>query len=462
MTVAMPPEVTRVAQLLPGRPVREALISVAREERKRAQLEDALDQSFARRTMMLGRMGHMHVREVIVGGGVHAAIYAANARSRPLVLERGRAGGVFALCRPPAFYLNSRNRPGEDPGVAGRGGALNAMPGAVLQASDLSGAEYQDQAELSFAVRASLALQADVMTGAEVMDVSVVERPGRRPMYRLDVLVGGRESYSVTADRVIDARGIGTERRFLPLGSSAVRALPRDRTGILTFEGFLRAVESGWQPGGVVAVVGAGDSSKVVLEYLVGQGPDQRVRPDLIERVDWIGQECTTKERYEAGERSRYKGLARFMPRGEDALAPYKIRPTPARANDLRVNVTYGDVPEARRLDLGFVNGYREGYDYVVLCVGYQPHARWDGLGEYERASVFSSDFYVGEAPAAVGMRYESLEVYEVGPMAGLTVTAAETLESPVLARVPANTVALFRYAARTAEVARGDLVAAF
>src|SRR5881394_1324736 len=56
-------------------------------------------------------------REVVIGSGFHAAVYAAtrvlSGYSKPLVLERNeRAGGSFAMAARPTFYLNSRNRAG--------------------------------------------------------------------------------------------------------------------------------------------------------------------------------------------------------------------------------------------------------------------------------------------------------------------------------------------------------------
>jgi hypothetical protein len=72
-------------------------------------------------------------REVIIGAGFHAAVYAAtrvlSGFPKPLVVERGhRAGGTFAMTDRPTFYLNSRNRPGGG-GLAGdQGTSLNYLP----------------------------------------------------------------------------------------------------------------------------------------------------------------------------------------------------------------------------------------------------------------------------------------------------------------------------------------------
>src|SRR6266545_6944351 len=92
-------------------------------------------------------------REVIIGSGFHAAVYAAtrvlSGYPKPLVLERNaRAGGTFAMTARPTFYLNSRNRAGSG-GLAGDQGArLNYLPGAPIQAANVSMVEYQTNTDM--------------------------------------------------------------------------------------------------------------------------------------------------------------------------------------------------------------------------------------------------------------------------------------------------------------------------
>ena len=110
-------------------------------------------------------------REVIIGSGFHAAVYAAtrvlSGYPKPLVLERNeRVGGTFAMTARPTFYLNSRNRPGRA-GLAGdQGAALNYLPGAPIQAANVSMAEYQTNTDMAFVIRLALAQFADVVTNA--------------------------------------------------------------------------------------------------------------------------------------------------------------------------------------------------------------------------------------------------------------------------------------------------------
>src|SRR2546429_2316251 len=82
-------------------------------------------------------------REVIIGSGFHAAVYAATrVRSgypKPLVLERGqRVGGTFAMTARPTFYLNSRHPPGSAGLARHQPANLNYPPPRPLQAANAS------------------------------------------------------------------------------------------------------------------------------------------------------------------------------------------------------------------------------------------------------------------------------------------------------------------------------------
>src|SRR6266581_1325462 len=128
-----------------GRDVADQVLDASWSDEPRQQ--DALDSSSTD-------------REVIIGSGFHAAVYAAtrvlSGYPRPLVLERGeRAGGTFAMTARPTFYLNSRNRPG-NAGLAGdQGASLNYLPGAPIQAANVSMLEYQTNTDL-FVIRLAL------------------------------------------------------------------------------------------------------------------------------------------------------------------------------------------------------------------------------------------------------------------------------------------------------------------
>ncbi len=199
-------------------------------------------------------------REVIIGSGFHAATYAAvrvlGGYPKPLVLERNeRVGGAFAMTARPTFYLNSRNRAGSA-GLAGdQGASLNYLPGAPIQAANVSMAEYQTNTDMAFVIRLALAQFAEVVTNAKVLSVT-------RDGTGVEIEIEGNAS--LLAGRVIDARGLGD-----PDGQDLANA-----TTILTFPQFMQRMAGAWPLRGLrrVAVVGDGDSAKCAVEWTVWTG----------------------------------------------------------------------------------------------------------------------------------------------------------------------------------------------
>jgi len=216
-------------------------------------------------------------REVVIGGGFHAAVYAAvrvlSGYPKPLVLERNeRVGGTFAMTARPTFYLNSRNRAGSG-GLAGdQGAALNYLPGAPIQAANVSMLEFQANTDMAFVIRLALAQFADVVTDARV--VSVV-----RDGTGVQIEIADRDP--LFAGRVIDARGLGD-----PTGQDVANG-----TTILTFPLFMQRMASMWPLRGVrrAAVVGGGDSAKCAVESFLGIAPQPFMAAAALDSVDRIG-----------------------------------------------------------------------------------------------------------------------------------------------------------------------------
>jgi hypothetical protein len=216
-------------------------------------------------------------REVIIGAGFHAAVYAAtrvlSGFPKPLVVERGqRAGGTFAMTDRPTFYLNSRNRPG-GAGLAGdQGVALNYLPGAPIQAANVSMAEYQTNTDMAFVIRTALAQYADVVTNAKVASV-VRDGTG------VEIQLENRDP--LFAGRVIDARGLGD-----PAEQDVANG-----TTILTFPQFMARMASMWPLRSVrrAAVVGGGDSAKCAVESLLGVAPQPFMAAAALDWVQRIG-----------------------------------------------------------------------------------------------------------------------------------------------------------------------------
>ena len=360
-------------------------------------------------------------REVIIGSGFHAAVYAAtrvlSGYPRPLVLERGeRAGGTFAMTARPTFYLNSRNRPG-NAGLAGdQGASLNYLPGAPIQAANVSMLEYQTNTDMAFVIRLALAQFAEVVTDATVASVA---RDGT------GVQIEFADRDPLPAGRVIDARGLGD-----PIGQDVANG-----TTILTFGQFMARMAGMWPLRGLrrVAVVGGGDSAKCAAESLLGIAPQPFMAAaalDRVDRVDWYSDQLpTTCEEWQEDSRGRYQAIGRYL--------------RPDRFGSRRLAVLGRRVYPVALPGTALIDG--RTYDLVVLCTGNRETT-------IENLDFAAYDQYEIASGNVVASRHYTLPAFRVGPHARLPFTTRE--QDDGIADIPANAVAMFRTANKTAALA--------
>lgn len=362
--------------------------------------------------------------EVVIGAGLHAAIYcAARVKAgypKPVVLERGGpsdVGGAFAMTKTPTFFLNSRNRPGKV-GIPGREQALNVLPAAPIQPADLSGDEFQRNSDLAFAIRMTLAMYAKVVPYSEVK--------GAEPYTTgISIVRTGIRSYYTR--RVVWATGLGAQ----------VMPDQHDGKKVMTFVDFMKHMDREKFPlQGLrrVAVIGAGDSGKTVIEALTGKGPSTKwssAALDYLDKIDWYGLNDSNCYRagWESCERMRYRNISTLLPE-QQGQPGARVTPVLKRAEGIR----YG-------YEAGYVDG--TPYDLVVWCVG------------FERRPPFTTYRYVeygGRAVAADDSSGQS----SIGPIASLPYGTSSTQDAEYLAvqKAPENETALFRYADRTAAFA--------
>ncbi len=398
------------------------LTGVALDPAGRAYADQVLDSYWSdeqRRQDTLGSSSRD--REVIIGSGFHAAVYATTrVRSgypKPLVLERGnRVGGVFAMTTRPTFYLNSRNRAGSI-GLAGdRGAALNYLPGAPIQPANASMAEYQTNTDLAFVIRLTLAQYADVVTNATVRAVA-----GDTTGVDIDIA----DRVRLAAGRVIDARGLGD-----PIGQDVANG-----TTILTFVQFMQRMATMWPLRGVrrAAVVGGGDSAKCAVEALLGIGPQPFMAAaalDSVERIDWysFGLPSGCKQ-WRKEIRGRYQAIGRYL--------------RPDRFGVRRLTVLGRRVQPVALPNAGLIDG--RTYDLVVVCTGNQETAI-DGLDftDFAEYGIPTGD--------AVARKHSNLPAFRVGPHARLRFTPQERFDG--IADIEQNAVSIFRTATKTAALA--------
>lgn len=359
-------------------------------------------------------------REVIIGSGFHAATYAAvrvlAGYPKPLVLERHqRVGGTFALTARPTFWLNSRNRAGGAGPAGDQGASLNYLPGAPIQAADLSMIEYQPNTDMAFVIRLALAQFADVVTNANVSSVSAagtgakIEIEGRAP---------------ILAGRVIDARGGGDP---IPDGANG--------TTVLTFRQFMQRMAGMWPLRGLrrVAVVGGGDSAKCAVESCLGLAPQPFMAAaalDQVDRIDWYAEDLpTTCERWQTDIRGRYQATGRYL--------------RPDRRGVQRLTVLSRRARPIALPDAGLIDG--RTYDLVIVCTGNR-ETPIDGL------NVASFDQYTAADANVVARKHYTLPAFRIGPHAKLPFTAIEHADG--VADIAPNAVSMFRTAPKTAALA--------
>lgn len=408
-----------------GTPEQMILIGIGMNRQARKHFDNALDGEWSAEMRDYTRGGSrsfLRGREIIVGSGVHGSIVAAMRHRKtgikPLVLERrDRAGGTFAMTSNPSFYLNSRNRPGPLSIPGDEFGALNVLPGAPIQPSQVSSDEYLGNDAVAWVIRMTLMMHAEVATGINVATLEPYSGSENLLYIGSPGSPGspGSTSISSVVGRTFIAEGLSSPAMAFP-------SVAGER--YLSFEEFMKRMDSPYPLRGMdrVAVIGAGDGGKTVIEALVGQGPTVNLSIptlDYPEKIDWFGvaPDRRTKEGWEACNRSRYKGIGRVMGK----------------------RVFGFDRPNF--LDVGYesikVNGMP--YDYVVDCTGYGENvlnsAAWD---EYRDLS--------GQL-----LGRQRRQIYYVGPATKLP---NERMDEAILAGISDNATSIFRYADRTARLA--------
>ncbi|MEU1746650.1 hypothetical protein ACWD8I_13770 [Micromonospora arida] len=403
-------------------PTQAMLTGIALDPYGRAYADELLDTSWAdeQRQQELLSAERPH-RDVIIGSGFHAATYAAvrvlSGHPKPLVLERSaRVGGSFAMTTRPVFHLNSRNRAGSA-GLAGdQGTSPNYLPGAPIQAANVSMTEYQTNTDMAFVIRLALAQFANVVPHATVLSVSQGD-PGA------EVAIEGRAS--LPAGRVIDARGLGD-----PAGQNVANS-----TTILTYPQFMHRMAGRWPLRGVrrVAVIGGGDSARCAVESCLGLAPQPFMAAaalDQVQRIDWYAEDLPrTCDQWRDDSRGRYQGIGRYL--RPDRFGVRRLTVLPRRAQPVALP------------GVGLIDG--RTYDLVIVCTGNQ-ETTIDGLNLGDFYEYTTADGTV------VAREHYELPAFRVGPHARLPFTARERADG--IADIAANAVSMFRTASKTAALA--------
>lgn len=371
-------------------------------------------------------------KEVVIGAGFHAAVYCANrvrmGFPKPFVLERGTAeqvGGAFAVSLSPVFRLNSRNRPGTV-GFPDQDKALNYLPGGLIQPSMITSEEYPTNADMAWVIRVTLAQYAMVYPDATVTSLSEFGDSQE------GIIIDLSDGRTVKAGRVIDARGTGNEL-----------ATADASTTVLTFRQLMERMGGMFPLRGMqqVAVIGGGDSAKCAVESLLGIAPGNTsaIGLDYVTRIDWYtGGEVSesTCSQFREGQRGRYIRIGQY-------LAGNESNPS-TRLRVIRDRGFTSQIPD------GVLVNDRT-YDMAVVCTGSQR----ENLGEdAARLTYFqiAKSGPVSSRETVLGTRAIPFPLYRIGPAADLIFSDSEYASG--ITSIPANRVAIFRLAPRTAALA--------
>ena len=413
-------------------PLEMELAGVAMIPEARALMSERLTKYWDDRPLSrITGSGPANVREWVIGAGYTAAVYCANrvraGYPRPVVLEQGQGedvGGAFAVSLNPVFRLNSRNRPGPA-GLPDQGKALNYLPGGLIQPSMISSAEYQDNADMAWLIRLTLAQFADVRTAATVEGIE--DYDDSTGQVRLITSGDAR-----IAGRVLDARGTG------------MRAEPFTADqGVLTFAQFMKRMGGMFPLRGMqqAAVIGGGDSARCAVESLLGIAPGHTsaIGLDYVQSMDWYNDLAANPgscEQFREAQRGRYIAIAQQLQGNVSNRTPR-----------LRV---MGERGFATRLPQGAVVNDRT-YDMVIRCTGDRLPSLEDGFSYYNVSTGEDGRVLrTGADRTVLATQARPYESYRIGPAAGLPLTLAE--ERAGLR--PVNRVAMFRLGPRTAALA--------
>lgn len=363
-------------------------------------------------------------RTVIIGGGVHAQIFAATmaalGQEPPVVLEKmNRLGGVFGYGVRP-FWLNSVNAASfasTDPGptrIRSRSASddLNWFPNCDVQVRGECMTEYPSSALVGSVVRRNVRKYAEVFTSCDVIVTSTGFSSGDRPIIEVD-------GQDYECGRLIDARGL---TMTAPAGCAP-------NTSVITAMDYLAGRLPALPADPVIAVIGDGDTAYVTIEDALGQGPEPRnINPS---EIGWYGPSIyPTKKQFMLNVHARYLGLARHMPQ---ANTIGMIRPF------LERGTAYGIGAGAR------VNG--RTYDLAIYCTGFGP-----AFTGRDAISVGSLD--IGDNGAGLWRQSGNRRYFVIGAAAGAGISYRGAEFGRGYTNFPRNVASIFRLGPETARLA--------
>jgi hypothetical protein len=329
---------------------------------------------------------------LIVGGGVHGATASAsliqkNPKLKVLVIDNDTH--VAKHFRNYGYLINSPSKPLE----------INYFPYAPLQIG-----EYANLIAVTKpfplahqvwnqAVFSHLVANQTLLLNTEISRIEQIEASY---LVKLDNLTN-KTSQTVLVNKIIIATGVGEESWPLVSDSDwfasqrtqaqkALLSIPNKLPTLITYDELIEINEQmvgagqslfSLLRGKKIAVLGAGDSGKIIVEFLTGFGPDKAYlvggsnKYEQVSSIAWLNQKYATSADFKAGAdtKPRYKNNAfdtifnKF-----DALGnPLSISMIPNKANTVSPTANGANISlEASNQTLDV--------DIVVVAIGYRPH----------------------------------------------------------------------------------------
>ena len=322
--------------------------AVATIPEARAYLELALNEATRSESDRIKdklRSGDYFVQELVIGGGVHGAIYNSEfifhaPQVSRLTTERSSIlGGQFRKYGP-VLSMNSPNRPlnTDIKGQLDNPNMNTFGTHAPVQLTDISGKFYADNADIGLAAALNQYMSSDNVVNSEVVKVQKNLKPesskGQFVVHLRDMKTG--EEYTIFTNRIISSIGLGAPDYGFPQMDDQTRKICGAGDGrVMRYDEFLAEVGDRSNPfplqrfvGKKVAILGGGHSGLTVAEYLSGLGPEYRGSTTSLgspAEIILLGTKFEDDKGLLANEISRYAELAGVVQGANDSSTRRKI-----------------------------------------------------------------------------------------------------------------------------------------
>ena len=417
------------------------LASIMGDNAERGNFMKAIDKAAAERSDELkieaSTSDGLDCDVLIIGAGAQGSVFANELRAQypqgriVIIDSQPQLGGQFrSYGSRPVFNINSRNHRPDSIGASalpGGGSNLNPFGETPLQITDFSTETYPSNLDLGDTIAVNGFLAADTMLTTTLDDIAKTDTGYTMTAYEGDDLSA---SYRINASKVVIASGLGRrQENFTSVD------------GVLSAEDVLKHFgnEANMFPmqdfkGKRLAIIGGGDSGRVVAELLTRLGPGNAYGRSSVqlggpESIEWYGVKFTDKQTYCSNEtRPRYQQLASFIGRdGFNFYSSLTIVPINKKVSNVVTSSGQIRVFTADTDRSGGIFSNSRLYDIVIDATNLQNQDMADLLGDRlggqsVQFSAYNNDLF---EKLEIARKYDD-GVYVTGPAAGLALSNRE------------------------------------